>query len=44
MSAGEDGVEAVQDISTESVTTPPDNLVTQEMQQNEEFALFQKKL
>ena len=43
MSAGENGVEAVQDISTESVTTPPDNLVTQEMQQNEEFALFQKQ-
>ena len=43
MSAGENGVEAVQDISTESVTTPPDNLVAQEMQQNEEFALFQKQ-
>ena len=27
----------------ESVTTPPDNLVAEEMQQNEEFSLFQKK-
>ena len=42
MLAGEGGVEAIQDTSTESVITPPDNLVTQEMQQNEEFTLFQK--
>ena len=43
VSAGDDGVEAVEDISTESVTTPPDNLVAEEIQHNEEFALFQKK-
>ena len=40
VSAGDDGVE---DISMESVTTPPDNLVAEEIQHNEEFALFQKK-
>ena len=43
VSAGDDGVEAVEDISTESVTTPPNNLVAEEIQHNEEFALFQKK-
>ena len=43
VSAGDDGVEAVEDISTESVTTPPNNLVAEEIQDNEEFALFQKK-
>ena len=43
VSAGDDGVEAVEDISMESVTSPPDNLVAEEIQHNEEFAQFQKK-
>ena len=34
VSAGDDGVEVVEDISMESVTTPPDNLVAKEIQHN----------
>ena len=43
VTSGQDGVEAVQDISDEMVTTPPDQLVAQEMQDNKAFTAFQKK-